>query len=359
MRILHVITSLRTGGAEKLIADTVPLYISRGIETEVLVFDGVETQLKCQLREKGIKIHELGVGGSVYSPLKIFRLIPFLRKYDIVHTHNTAPQLFAAIAKAFSSANLVTTEHNTYNRRRGWKWYKPIDSWMYSQYKSIICISLGTAENLKSHVQIKCPVVTINNGIKTKDYVQGCALSHEQLGMRKKSVVITMVAGFRGQKDHQTVIRAMSLLSDEYELLLVGDGEEKLNCEEMAKELDVESRVHFLGVRSDVAAILKTSDIVVVSSHWEGFGLVAVEGMAAGKPVIASDVEGLSEVVSGAGVLFPHGDYNSLAKEIKKLANDKDYYSTIANRCSQRAQQYDISKMVDGYIKVYNDVLAK
>ena len=109
MKILQVITSLRTGGAEKLIVDMVPLYQERGHQVDVLLFDGTETPFKKQLRDNGVTIYQLGEGGSVYNPLYIFRLIPLLRKYDILHTHNTACQLFTAIAGLFSSTILITT----------------------------------------------------------------------------------------------------------------------------------------------------------------------------------------------------------------------------------------------------------
>ena len=96
MKILQVITSLYIGGAEKLIVDMVPLYREQGHQVDVLLFDGTETTFKKQLRAKGVTIYEFSQGGWVYNPLYIFKLIPFLRKYDIVHTHNTASQLFAA-----------------------------------------------------------------------------------------------------------------------------------------------------------------------------------------------------------------------------------------------------------------------
>jgi glycosyltransferase involved in cell wall biosynthesis len=102
-----------------------------------------------------------------------------------------------------------------------------------------------------------------------------------------------------------------------------------------------------------VPELLKTSDIIVLSSHWEGFGLAAVEGMAAGKPTVASDVDGLREVVQGAGVLFPHGDAQALAQIIQQLQVDPTYYHDVAIRCYQRAQQFDIMRMVEKYEKVY------
>lgn len=77
MKVLQVITSLRTGGAEKLIVDMVPLYQEQGHQVDVLLFDGTETPFKRRLQDKGVTIFELGQGGSVYNPLYIFKLIPF------------------------------------------------------------------------------------------------------------------------------------------------------------------------------------------------------------------------------------------------------------------------------------------
>lgn len=96
--------------------------------------------------------------------------------------------------------------------------------------------------------------------------------------------------------------------------------------------------------------------MVVMSSHIEGFGLAAVEGMSVGKPFIASDVDGLNDVIRGAGLLFRHGDDKQLAELITTLINDKELYNKVANQCLERAKQYDISGMVEGYMKVYKEL---
>lgn len=97
MKILHVITSLRTGGAEKLMVDLLPRLKSHGHQVDLLLFDGTDTPFRQNIEAAGIKVFDLGIGGSVYSPLRILKLIPYLKQYDVVHTHNTAPQLFAAL----------------------------------------------------------------------------------------------------------------------------------------------------------------------------------------------------------------------------------------------------------------------
>ncbi len=350
MKILQVITSLHIGGAEKLILDMVPLFRKQGHQVDVLLFDGTETPFKKQLQDKGVTAYELRKGGSAYNPLYIFELIPFLRRYDIVHTHNTACQLFTAIGSVLCSVVLVTTEHNTSNRRRDWKWYKLLDKWMYSRYRFVICISDKTQENLCHYLGTDKSIRTIYNGIDLKRFqtVQADA------SFRNGKTVVTMVAGFRYQKDQDTLIKAFQFLpAGQYELWLVGDGERRSALEYLVTQLGLLENVRFWGIRSDIPVILKSSDIIVMSSHWEGFGLAAVEGMAAGKPVVATDVPGLAEVVKGAGILFPHGDAKALADIILRLEEEPSYYRQIAGRCQQRASEYDIRKTVAAYLEIY------
>ena len=358
MKILHVITSLHTGGAEKLMVDLLPRLKEHGHDVDLLLFDGTETSFRRDIEKAGIKVFDLGKGGSVYSPLKLIKLLPYLRKYDIIHTHNTAPQLFAAIGSMLCSVVLCTTEHTTSNRRRGSRWCAPIDYWMYSRYRKVICISQKTETALiNSLKRFPTTTVVINNGIDIAKYTSAISetLSKKQDGCE---IALMQVAGFRYQKDQKTVIRALTLLPECVHLYFVGDGEFKNECIEYAHEYNVSARTHFLGIRTDVPRILKDADIVIMSSHWEGFGLAAVEGMAAGKPVIASDVDGLREVVKGAGLLFEKGNETALATQIKSLIASKELWSNVASKCYERAQQFDISKMVKGYLNIYNQILV-
>lgn len=356
MKILQVITSLRTGGAEKLIVDMVPLYQKQGHQVDVLLFDGVETPFKKQLRDKGVTIYQLGEGGSVYNPLYIFKLIPFLRKYDIVHTHNTACQLFTAIAGLFSSTVLVTTEHNTSNRRRNWKGYKILDQWMYSRYQSVICISDKAYDNLRQYIGSDKSLKVIYNGIDGNLYRMAKADSSLKYG----KTIVTMVAGFRPQKDQDTLVKAFQYLpADQYELWLIGDGERRLEVENLVNELNLSSIVRFWGIRNDIPVLLKSSDIIVMSSHYEGLSLSSIEGMSVGKPFVASDVDGLHEVTQNAGILFSHGDAKALAYIILHLHKDPVYYQQIADRCLYQAAEFDIHKTVDQYLQLYQSLYRK
>ena len=359
MKILHVITSLNTGGAEKLLTDLLPRLKADGCDVELFVFNGIKTPFYKKLCNAGVKIHSYG-SGSVYNPIHIYRLYKLLRQgnFDIIHTHNTSPQLFAAIDSLFCSVTLCTTEHSTSNRRRRWVWYRLVDRWMYGRYNKIIACSEKTSQNLNNYIcSLKDKIITINNGIPIEKFINAPEITNFRSGLPRNSRIITMVAGFRWEKDQATLIRSLKVLPSNFFLFLVGDGVQRTELEDICKSIGVEDRVKFLGIRSDVPNILHSSDYIAMSSHFEGLSLSSVEGMSVGKPMLASDVLGLREVVCGAGLLFKHAEPNDFAKKILELEYAPVLYETIAAKCLERAKLYDINKMVDGYKSVYMEVL--
>lgn len=354
MKILHVITSLRTGGAEKLMIDLIPKLKESGHDVDLLLFDGINTPFKEEAIKRNINVISLNLNKSVYSPSNLFKLIPYLRRYDIIHTHNTSPQLFAAVGSVLCSVVLCTTEHNTSNRRRGWKWYALLDKWMYNRYNEVICISQKVETHLRDFIgSCKANIQTIDNGVDTSLY---CPNNYTKGKSAKNTHIfkLVQVAGFREQKDQDTVIKALNFLPEDVHLYLVGDGFRKDILLQLISQLNLKHRVHLMGIRSDIPEILHSMDVVVMSSHWEGFGLAAVEGMAAGKPVIATDVDGLREVVKGAGLTFELGNSKELADLILQLKSDNKFYSQIASRCYERSKQFDISNMAAKYLEVYS-----
>lgn len=351
MKILHVITSLSTGGAEHLMVDLLPRLRDLGNDVELAVFCSKKTAFYKQLEQSGIRIHGFSETEGVYSLKHIFRLKKLMKQYDIVHTHNTACQFFAAIGRN-KNVKLVTTEHSTSTRRRKYKVSLYIDRWMYNSYDKIICISEPSESSLQKYIGDKYPITTIHNGIDVRRFSEANKIN---LGFSDK-IIITMVAGFRYEKDQPTVIRAISYLPDNYHLLLVGDGERRQEFESLINELGLQNRIHLLGLRNDVPQILKSSDVIVMSSHREGLSLSNVEGMSSGNPFIASDVEGLREVTKDYGILFPHGDAKYLAQEIEKLSTDIGYRKDVIEKCKVRANQYDIVEMAKNYNQLYNNL---
>ena len=367
MRILQVITSLEMGGAETLVINLIPRLQALGHVVDLCVFDSTETPLTSRLKFESPQTKIYALGHGVYNPFYILKLVKIMKNYDIVHTHNSSPQLFVAIANLSSRAKIVSTEHTTSNRKREWKWYAPIESWMYGQYNHVICISQIAEEKLREYMggvwldktnPKYNQISTINNGVDVKA-ISDASPNSELLSLKEDRKAILMVAGFRDAKDQDTIVKTLALLNgNDFEVWFAGVGIRQEIVKQLAVSLGVSDRVRFLGLRTDIPNVLRAADVIVMSSHWEGLSLSNVEGMSAHKPFIASDVNGLKEVTKGYGLLFPHEDAEALAEEINRLAKDEAYYNEIAERCYNRALEFDISKMVNGYNSVYQSVVS-
>ncbi len=361
MKVLHIINSLATGGAEKLLLETLPLYNLQGITSNLLVLNGGNQPFLNKLKSLHCcQVFSLGTS-SVYNPSNIFKIIPYLKKYDIVHVHLFPAQYWVVIAKlmSFSKTKLIFTEHNTTNRRLENPVFRIIDRYIYRFYIAIIGITPEIKTLLLRHTGLPEKTFSvIENGVNLSVIKGATALQKSEMNttLNEEDKIIIQVAAFREQKDQKTLIRAMALLPERCKLVLVGVGPLKVECETLVADLGLQNRVLFLGARMDVPELLKMADIVVLSSKYEGLSLSSIEGMASGNPFIASDVPGLTEVVKGAGILFPQGNEVQLANEISALINDAEHYKTVALACQQRAEEYDIHKMVDKHIRLYTDV---
>lgn len=360
MKILQIIDSLAMGGAEKLIVETVPLLVNRGFQVDVVLLNGEKTHLYEDLKSLNCcTIYSLGK--SVYNPFHIIKLIPFFYRYKIVHVHLFPAQYFAAIAQLFTfkKNQFFFTEHNTSNKRLENSKYRWIEKLIYSRYKNVICITNEVKQVLVNKLNLSpSKLVVVQNGINIDNINKSKVSSRVNFGFTSDDKLLIMVAAFRQQKDHETVIECLSGLPSQYKLVFVGDGEKRDTIESIISQKNLSDRIVLLGLRTDVYELIKMSDIAILSSHWEGFGLAAAEAMACGIPTIASNVDGLAQVVSGGGILFEKGNVNDLRDRILELEN-KIYYSAVKENCLNKASEFDISKMIDKLIVIYRDLCKK
>ncbi|MBO0588602.1 glycosyltransferase [Sporosarcina sp. E16_8] len=363
MKVLHIIPTLASGGAEKMLVDLVEEMKKAGVWVEVLVLSDSEDFYSERIRELKIPIHFSPIN-KVYHLLQVKVIKDYLsRDFDIVHAHLFAPQLYVAYIKQFMGGKtvLITTEHNTHNRRREKKYFKFIDSWMYKKYTKIIANTEGTKEEMINYLpKVAVKTVVVHNGIRIKQYLEAKPLERKELvsNYRENDILIVMVAAMREQKDYETLIRASALLPENYHILLVGIGERLTDVKEYAKEYGT-PKISFLGRRSDVPSILKSCDIFVLSSKWEGFGLVAVEAMSADLPIIVSDVAGLREVVEGVGTFFEVGNEEDLKRQILNTPKDRIEGKELNSEKKQKMILYSIEKMASNYLRIYREVTGE
>lgn len=362
MKVLQVINSLETGGAEKLILESLPLFKEYGITVDLLLLNdkGSPFLRKIKKNHGNLNVHIL-TSYSLYNPINLFKIIHFFKYYDIVHANLFPSIYFVAIAKIIShrKSKLILTEHATFNRRFNNFFFRKINNVIYNFYDKIITISQGVDKNTKNYTNLPSEKIQlIYNGINISAITNSKASQDTKIlkFMGNSCKLIIQVSRFQAQKDQATLIKAISLLPRHVKLLLIGDGELKKECQHLADELKVSDRVNFLGVRMDVPELLKLADIVVLSTRYEGLSLSSIEGLASGKPFIGSDVAGLTEVVENAGLLFPQGDDVILAAIIEQLLGDRVFYKKTAAACVNRAASYDIRHMVEGYCNVYKSL---
>lgn len=363
MKVLHIINTLAVGGAERLLVDALPIMKSQGVDARVLMLFSSGGGFEKQLREAGVEVEALGNSKNAYDLRIPMRLRSWLRDVDVVHAHLFPTQYWAALAHIGNRRSvLVTTEHSTSNTRAQHWLTSKIDKCFYSQYDGIICISQATADALRPRVPKKVDLRVIENGVvlpHTETYVQPTERESVVDGLPADAFVALQVARFSDQKNQDCVIRALKLLPPDVHVLFAGYGNREAACRQLAEREGVADRAHFLGMREDIARLWSIADIGIMSSHWEGFGLAAVEGMAYSKTVLASDVPGLADVVGDKRLLFTPDDERMLAKKVMSLHDDKDLRSRLGEECLQQAHKFDINTMVARYVKFYEELLQK
>ena len=362
MKILHIITSLELGGAEKLLTELIPAQISLGHEVEVFILCDKNAVFLENFRKKDIKVY-VSKYNSIKTWKNMFEIKKYIKKgkFDIVHSHLTHAQYWTSLASRidFGKRVYITTEHSTSNNRREKFIFKLIDKFIYKPYKKIISISDATQNSLIEWIGgNKKRFEIIENGIDLSRFSQGKKLDLSSYGLNEDDKILIMISRFSEAKDQDTVIKAMEFLPKIYKLVLVGDGKRREELINLVKEKNLSSRVFFLGVRKDIPDLLKTSYISIQSSIFEGFGIASLESMSAGVPTIATDVPGLSNIVKDGGILFPVGDFKGLAKIIFSLERN-DMYNKIKKSCIEKSKLYDIKITAKKYIELYKKNLEE
>lgn len=359
IRVLHVIDSLAVAGAETLVTALALRARASGGAAEVYVLRRCGGVLERALESGGIVVHGCD-GVRLYSPWHICRLVTHLRRhsYDVVHVHLFPAQLWVAVAfqVARPPARLIATEHSTSNRRRrfGLRW---LDSWMYGRFDAIACISAAVRDSLAVWMpRARGKLLVVENGVDLRRFTVGDRDEPRPVA-RPGEVHVVCVGRLEAAKGQEVLVRATAR-APSVRLTLVGDGGERDSLFRLASKLGVANRIRFLGTRSDVPALLRAADIYVQPSYREGFGLAAVEAMASGCPVVASDVPGLAEVVGDAGVRFVPGDAAELARILERLASDPHERERLGLAGRARSGRFDIRRASEAYAALYRGMPA-
>ena len=359
MIIVQVINSLETGGAERLALSLHKGYHTRGEKSILISIAGSEYGWT----ETGI--FSLGLS-SPYDPRAFSRLAgmpeeTFLEHADIIHSHLFPSQLIVSLVREGKPLNgrLITTEHSTSNRRRGTFSGRLIDRLFYPLYDRVVCVSDGAAAELEYWIPaISDRLRVISNGIDLDGF------SSAKIFNDKDHTVILSVGRLTEAKNYHTAIKAFSILHSssrtELKYVIAGSGNLESELKELAAELGVFSNIEFPGDVKDIPDLMHGADIFFMPSAREGFGIAAVEAMASGLPVVASDVPGIGDVVGRDGscgtLVNPHSP-REMAEALSNLIDNQDSARKMGLCGLKRVSLFNIESTIDEYLRLFSKVL--
>lgn len=362
-KVLHVIPAIRNGGVASVLYNLTKSQIKAGYEVGIYVSRPQLIDKKSEYENLGATIF-LSSYSHRHDPRHIEELRKLFKKFDMVHVHLFPDQLFAAIAYRTLQKNerpiLVTTEHSTYNNRRKYKILRYFDRCMYKPYNAIVSISEASKENLDRWLnseKLQKSSIVITNGVDIDTYRNSGENIRVELRLDKNDKVVIMVARLIHPKNPETLLKAISLCESNVHVVFIGYGPLEDVLREMANDMNLTDRVHLLGKKDSSVPYLKGCDIGVLSTYWDGFGLVAVEYMAAGLPVLASNVDGLRSVIGDSKYLFDVLDYKTLASKIMNLLKSEEEYSKATSYFSERADLFSANKMNEKYLILYRNLI--
>lgn len=366
--VLHLIGSLRVGGAEQQLVSLVPLFDPERFRIIAATMEPAGPLVE-RLRASNIDVRALNFRMRYFLP-RLWRLCCFLRreKVDILHTHMFHASWYGRIAGLCARVPvMIATDHGQE------LWKKPWDvafERFANRYTALrIAVSQDVAEILRTREGVpEDKLLVIPNGVDVERFQAGRSgreSVRNQLGLPDGAVVVGTVARLVEPKALHILIKAVAQVSKavpQVRLVIVGDGPLRGDLERCAADEGIGDRVLFAGLRSDIPEVLAAFDIFTLSSISEGLPVSLLEAMAAGKPIVATMVGGIPEVVTDRreGLLVPSGDPKALAGAIRELACDPKLATHLGRQASEKvAAEYSIGATVRRLEEVYCSLLNK
>lgn len=291
-------------------------------------------------------------------------------KLDLLHVHYAIPHATAAqLAQQVLEDEgihipVITTLHGTDITLVGKdKNYEPLVRLAINRSQGVTAVSHSLAQDTRDNFRITRPIEVIHNFVDTERF------KPRKTGHFRKAIapnderILVHISNFRKLKRADLVIDIFSRVNKEIpsKLLLVGDGPERQKVEQLARDLQVDAHVRFLGKQEAVEEILSVCDLFLMPSESESFGLAALEAMACGVPVVSSDIGGLPEVnIPGVtGYLSPMDDADDMTEKALSILREDAVLEDFRQRCREQALKFRMENILPHYIRYYEQILGR
>jgi glycosyltransferase involved in cell wall biosynthesis len=360
MVIAHLLSSYFVGGQEKVAMDLATRQSARGHRVmAVSLAPPPEGPLAAELRRAGIVAHTVEKRGPSVDPSLPVRLAGLLRQegVDVVHAHNPQPLIYGSLAAKLVGATMIQTRH-------GVAFHSDQQEWLVRQATKLVDASVFVSRELAITLggagQAPGRTWVIENGVDLSRFFPDAtarAAVRAELGIPPDAQVIGTVSRLVRTKNVPGLLRAAwPLLGPRVHLVVVGDGPDRHDVEQLVIHTPKAPSVHVLGARTDVARLLRAFDLFALFSRTEGHPIVVLEAMATALPVLATPVGGIPGILEDeeTGFLVPTDDEAALRAKLTELLADPHRLAEVGWRARAVAlQRYAAERMVDEYLALY------
>ncbi|MDO8558242.1 MAG: glycosyltransferase [bacterium] len=355
--IVIIINSLYPGGAERLVIDDINMLLDRDVDVRLITLRAekpgasfADALHKSHLQWQTICFQNLF---DFFAWIRLWRLLYSWHPRAVV-THlwlaNTVGRITAWLAGV---RMIVAFEQNVYERTKSRRHFR-VD-WLLAKISThIVAVTYEARNSLIRHGIPERKISVISSAINIRRYERLESKGiRTKLGYPERAFIFIWIGRFIRQKAVDVLLRAFAKLQNGL-LILVGDGEEREILQQLAAELHIEKQVRFLGFQNDVREFLAAGDCFVLPSRWEGLPVALLEAMAAGKPIIAGDIEGIREAVTQAknAILVRPDDVESLAAAMRSMMADNALRARLSQASIIRAKDFSIESHTDQLLKL-------
>jgi glycosyltransferase involved in cell wall biosynthesis len=362
VKVLYLITGLRLGGAEHQLLILAKNMLKEGLDVRVVAMESGGV-LADQFREAEIVVHELSIKkiGTLRPGYAHFKKVVDEFKPDVIHSHMIHANLFARVFKLFNKKyKLVNTAHNIREggsiTMQAYALTKMLPDWSTNVSREAYGYFLS-----KGYFDLKKSSY-LPNAIDTEKFRQDAPFSysvHAELSLPTSAFIYFSAGRLEAQKNYAMLLQSFALVRDKVAqayLVIAGEGQEETKLKDLSNDLQISAQVRFLGRRGDMPFLLSACNCFVLSSTYEGFGMVVAEAMAARTPVIATNCGGVEEVMGGFGELVGVKDSRALAEAMIKAYQSPQSPAALEAAGRHVQANYSIPDVVSKWLKLYNEL---
>jgi glycosyltransferase involved in cell wall biosynthesis len=368
LRILQLISSGGYYGAENMAMQLSLALRSLNCEVAIGIFQNAHrpnSEFADAAQGRGLEVELISCKGRIdFRTIDVIHKCIVNREIDVVHSHGYKANIYGYLAARKTNTRLVATCHNWPGKTINLRLYAALDRLLLRRFSKIGVVS-STVQDLLRRSGVRGGHVTlVENGIDTESFSPGRPVLRELPQLQGKKVVgfVGRLAREKGLACLMQAARSILRVSGNVAFVLAGDGPYRDQLRDLVKELDIENHVLLLGARSDLADVYASMDIFVLPSLCEGMPMSVLEAMAAGKPVVASRVGGIPQVVQDeeTGLLVSAGDASQLTTALSRLLAAPRLCEELGRRGRDRVNSHFSARaMAETYFTMYRQTDAQ